>query len=94
MSTIPFPGGTLHTADVPRLRTQLERVRHLMRDGQWRKLSQIRDYAGGSESAVSARLRDLRRPEHGGFTIEHRRLDGGSWEYRLLEPAGQQRLAF
>jgi len=71
----------------PRL---LDRVRDLMRDGRWRTLAEIVELCGGSEAGVSARLRDLRKPQHGGRRVERRRRGEprlGLWEYRLEEPA-------
>lgn len=72
-------------ADLERRERLLDRVRELMLDHHWRTLGEIRRAAGGSETGVSARLRDLRKPEHGGFTVESRRRgqDGGLWEYRV-----------
>lgn len=71
--------------DQGRLSTQFDRVKGLMLDGKWRRLGEIRDEIGGSEAGVSARLRDLRKPRFGGFTVERRRLVGGIYEYRLLK---------
>lgn len=70
--------------DGERLRTLLDRVRHLMLDGSWRTLSEIARKTGGSEASVSARLRDLRRAEHGGWSVERERTDApGIWRYRV-----------
>lgn len=77
--------------DSPRLSTQFERVRDLMRDGRWRTLAQIAQGAGGSESSVSARLRDLRKPRFGAFRVERERVEGGLHRYRLL-PSGEAEL--
>ena len=67
-----------------RLAGQLLRVFELMRDGKWRTLRQIQEYAGGSESGASARIRDLRKPRFGAYTVERRRRTAGIWEYRLI----------
>lgn len=77
--------------DAPRLRAQLERVRNLMRDGEWRTLAQIGDATGAPEASASARLRDLRRE---GLTVERKRVPkaNGLHVYRVLAPAGQLRL--
>lgn len=36
-----------------------------------------------SEAGVSARIRDLRKAQYGGHTIE-RRKNGSLWEYKLV----------
>ena len=79
-----FQGTTYNTAlDRQRLTGQMLAVYKLMRDGLWRTLDQIREVAGGSETGVSARLRDLRKAQFGGHTVEGRRVAGGLWEYRV-----------
>ncbi len=83
---------TLHREDFPRISRLLDRVRNLMLDGEWRSLRDIQQTVGGSEAGVSARLRDLRRPEHGGHLVEHRRQDGGLWVYRVSPRHGQGEL--
>ena len=89
-TTADFDGKTFAPAlDGPRLSRQLDKVRDLMLDGKWRKLRAIQDVAGGSEAAISARLRDLRKPKFGSYTVERRRAGdptAGSWEYRVLPP--------
>jgi len=70
--------------DGPRLASQLDRVTSLMRDGRWRTLGEIAQSVEGSEPAVSARLRDLRKPRFGGWTVERRYVAGGLWEYRVI----------
>ena len=93
--TSPFSGSTFDPVlDGPRLTKQLERVLRLMRDEQWRTLAEIGFEVGSaSEAGVSARLRDLRKAKHGGYTVERRRVPGarGLHQYRLLG-AGQLRL--
>jgi hypothetical protein len=81
-----FDGVTFDPAlDGHRLTGQLARVYALMADGHWRTLRQIAAAAGGTEAAVSARLRDLRKSKFGGHTVERRRVAGanGLWEYRV-----------
>jgi len=73
--------------DEDRLGTLLQRVKALMSDGGWRTLSEIRAVTGGSESGISARLRDFRKEGHGGHSVERRRRGDpkqGVHEYRLL----------
>ena len=87
-----FDGSTYDPLlDATRLKSQLERVRALMQDGQWRTLGEIQAFAGGSESALSARLRDLRKPRFGAWIVDRRRIRKGTcglWEYRVIPPVG------
>lgn len=87
-----FSGETFdEELDGPRLRTQLERVKWLMLDGHWRGLLTIARTVGGSEAGVSARLRDLRKEQHGGYIVERRRsIDNPVvWQYRVI-PKGSE----
>jgi hypothetical protein len=87
-----FDGATYEPAhDRERLSTQYERVYALMRDGRWRTLSEIHAAVGGSEAGISARLRDLRKAERGGHTVDRRRRGNpadGVHEYRLVVNGG------
>ena len=70
--------------DRPRLDTLRGRVQETMKDGCWHKLSDLALCCGGSEAGVSARIRELRRPEYGGHNIIKRRVaNGGLWEYKF-----------
>lgn len=84
-----FDGATYHAADdYERLSSQLERVKALMYDGEWRTLPQIQAIVGGSEAGISARLRDLRKSRFGGFLVNRRRLGDASrgvWSYQVVE---------
>ena len=64
-STAPtFDGQTFdYSQDHSRLKTALERVAMLMRDGKPRTLREIADGAKTSEAGASARIRDLRKPK-------------------------------
>lgn len=77
--------GTTYQAefDFQRLTRQLDRVAHVLRGGEWHTLRTMARCSGGSEAGVSARLRDLRKPEHGDFDIERVRVVGGLWHYRV-----------
>lgn len=77
------------TADRERLGLQARRVLTVMADGEWHTLAEIAHLAASPEASVSARLRDLRRPELGGYTINGRRRagKGGLWEYQMQLPA-------
>lgn len=72
--------------DADRLTRQLDSVRCLMLDHQWRSLSEIAAATGCPEASVSARLRDLRKPKFGGYVVERRRRTAATFEYRVLEP--------
>lgn len=88
-----FDGVTIDPAlDNLRLGGQMQRVYYWMQSGEWRTLTQLAVLAQGTEAAVSARLRDLRKPQWGEHTVEKRRDNQGSlglWYYRLIpSPAG------
>lgn len=80
-----FDGATYDPElDGERLTSQLQRVFALMRDGQWRSPEEIRARIPGSESGLTARVRDFRKTKFGAHTVERRRRkSGGTWEYRL-----------
>ncbi len=76
--------------DAIRLLNQLDRIRYLMFDGEWRTLGEISSKTSVPETSVSAVLRSLRRPENGGFIVERRsRADrtNARYEYRVVESA-------
>jgi hypothetical protein len=81
-----FDGNTFDVAlDGQRLGTQLADVLNVMRGGDWRTLREIISAIGrGTETGISARLRDLRKTKFGGWTVEsRRRTETGLWEYRI-----------
>jgi hypothetical protein len=85
---VRFDGSTYTPAlDCTRLTGQLKRVFGVMVKGGWYTLSELSARTGDrSEAALSARLRDLRKPKFGSFEIERRRrgeASAGLWEYRL-----------
>ena len=73
-------------ANAPRLMGQLGRTYDLMSDGKWRTLTEIAVQLGALETSAGARLRDLRKPAHGGHLVLCQlRADGsGEREYRLV----------
>jgi hypothetical protein len=82
-----FGGATFcPVLDGARLTGRLGRVFRRLRTGRWFTLAGLSALCGGSEASVSARIRDLRKSEFGGHTVERRRADGdkGLWEYRLV----------
>lgn len=72
------------------IRTQFEAVRNNMREGGWWTIEQMRQQLasegiGSTETSVSARIRDLRKPAYGGYTIKRRQLTPRSlWEYAMV----------
>lgn len=79
-----FDGETYEAGrDHQRLKGQLSRVFDLMKDGVARTLDEIATACGGTEAAVSARLRDLRKAKYGGHHVERERVQGGLYRYRL-----------
>lgn len=81
-----FGGSTYNSQhDYRRLTGQLQRVFTIMQDGKWRTLAELSAEAGGTEAAVSARLRDLRKPIYGRHVIDRRRVGtSGLFQYRLF----------
>ena len=96
---LPFPDPPVSLQCVPNRRGQtcdqvkdgerldrlLDRVRNVLSDGKRHRLAELARATRGSEAGVSARIRELRLPEHGGHTINKRLVEGesGLWEYRM-----------
>lgn len=79
-----FDGATYDPArDHDRLSHQLTEVRTLMLDGSWRTLAEIAEVVGAPEASVSARLRDLRKPRHGGYLVDRQYVRRGLYQYRV-----------
>ncbi len=80
-----FDGATYNPSrDKPRLTRLLDRVRDYMACEQWHTLPEIQSACGGTETSVSARLRDLRKPKFGGFQVKNEHVGGGVWRYRVV----------
>jgi len=72
--------------DEERIDNQRQRVWAAMGTA-WRTLEEVAFKTGVPEASVSARLRDLRRPEYGAHAVERRRRGDpkrGLHEYRVL----------
>ena len=79
-----FDGATIVPArDFKRLSGQLQAVKSILKDHQWHTLAELAMRVGGSEAGVSARIRDMRKPNHGAHKIERRHVNNGLHEYRL-----------
>jgi hypothetical protein len=95
-----FDGATFsEERDGERLSKLFERVRALMLDGQWRTLGEIAEVVEAPEASISARLRDLRKADFGGYKVERAYVANGLWRYRVVpppappaEPGGQEPL--
>jgi hypothetical protein len=84
-----FDGESIEASDVPRLIRMQDRVQGFMADGAWHLPEDVRKGLGLPEgTAITSRIRDLRKRRFGGFAVERRRhADGsGRFEYRLLFP--------
>lgn len=85
-----FNGPAYHPPlDQARLTGQIERIRDLMLDGDWRTLGEIAASTRDPESSVSAQLRHLRKKRFGSYVVDKRRRGEpkrGLYEYRVRVP--------
>jgi hypothetical protein len=79
------------------MKSQVNAVRAIMATGAWMTFRTIQDrarYTHGvriSEAGVSARIRDLRKAQYGGFTVLRRSTGAkGIFEYRLVLPGDDE----
>ena len=83
-----FDGATFDPVkDTTRLSTQMLKVASLMADGRWRTLREIGEAVDAPEASVSARLRDMRKKQHGSCIVDRRRrgpASKGLFEYRTI----------
>lgn len=71
--------------DINRLNAQTKKVYNVIKNGKWITLPELAKKTGSPEASVSARLRDLRKPQFGALTVERRRNKAqGLYEYRLV----------
>jgi hypothetical protein len=92
-SSAGFDGATYNPAlDLQRLERQMGRVFEHLSDGQWHTLSSVRDFAGGSENGVAARIRDLRKAKFGSWIVDRERDTNrkGLHHYRLRNHDGTE----
>lgn len=81
-----FDGFTYEASnDHDRLYGQLDAVRALMLDGEWRTLAEIASATFSPQASVSARLRDLRKLKFGGYIVERERVGSGLFRYRVYD---------
>lgn len=94
-----FDGDTFDPfVDGIRLSSQLSLVASVMADGAWWTIPgvvneiRVRHAVRCSDTGVSARIRDFRKPRHGSHQVERRRVNGGGlWEYRVVIPTNVRR---
>lgn len=80
-----FGGATYdEQRDGSRLRVQLEAVKAIMLRTGWITLADLAEQANAPESSVSARIRDLRKSQFGGYTIDKEYVSRGLWRYRMV----------
>lgn len=68
--------------DRKRISAQRQAVFDLMKDGEWRTLREIEEATGYPQASISARLRDFRKRQYGGFTVWKSRSGPGRGTYR------------
>jgi len=82
-----FDGSDYHPArDNPRLTAQQERIFDVVSSGAWFTLRDIAERTDAPEASISAQLRHLRKPRHGGYIVEKEYIGGGLYRYRVLKP--------
>jgi hypothetical protein len=86
--TADFDGAEyIRSADHDRLGVQIARVFGLMKDANWRTLSEIADAITAPQASVSAQLRHLRKPKFGAHQVNRRARgdrENGLFEYQLI----------
>jgi len=78
--------------DDKRLKGQIARVFHCMKDGKWRTLEEISKVTKDPHASISAQLRHLRKDRFGSHIVDKRSRgarERGLWEYRLLVNDGR-----
>lgn len=69
---------------------QVDAVRSILCGGLWWTFGDLQKELWhfydihASEAGISARIRDLRKPEFGGHTIDRRKCEGHLYEYRMV----------
>lgn len=71
-----------------RLTVQYKRIFDLMKDSQWRSLSDIEEATGDPQASISAQLRNFRKDKFGAHTVEKHHVKNGFYLYRLLVNKG------
>jgi hypothetical protein len=87
MSAQPdFDGKTyVRALDHSRLTGQKGVVFEVLSNGAWWTLAELEGETGFPQASISARIRDLRKPEFGGYNVPGRRRTTATWEYKLFD---------
>lgn len=80
------PAGVENVATVSRLGAQREDIWRVIQNGVWYTLRELEELTGHPQASISARLRDFRKEEFGGRTIERKHLVNGIYQYRYCPP--------
>jgi hypothetical protein len=65
-------------------KTQIEQVKEFLLNG-WTTAYFMASALGASDSGITARIRDLRKSEYGGFNVIKRKLPHRNvWQYRII----------
>lgn len=82
-----FDGATYEAElDGAALSSLMDRVFHIMLRGAWVTTSKLVKQVGSDAASVSARIRDLRKPQFGAYRVEARRhpdKERRVWQYRM-----------
>lgn len=70
--------------DDARLTVQYRRIFELMKDQQFRSLSDIEEKTQDPQASISAQLRHMRKPRFGGHEVNKRYRGHGLYEYQLI----------
>ena len=71
-----------------RIDSQRTEVGRLMRDGKWRTVPEIQEalqYPPASIPAIGARLRDMRKPKYGAYTVDRNKRQPGLHKFRVTK---------
>jgi hypothetical protein len=83
-----------HERDDGRLSAQMDRVREVMQDGNWRGLAELAVTTGDPPASVSAQLRHLRKARFGAYIVEKKYVENGLYLYRILRPRVEKQEEF
>jgi hypothetical protein len=72
------------SADRKRLKSQRSGVWNILRDHRWHPLTIFKQKVKGSDSSITARIRDARKKKYGGHIIQCARDAAGVYRYRLV----------